>query len=104
MTFGFTHVPRQWLRLTWPREVAVDHAETVSIGLLAALGSLEDGEVLVLQWLLGPVRRPLAVPIKTPDTPGESWTRSFIKAPLWAPSELDSQARRALLAKQGEPG
>ncbi len=169
MTFGFTHVPRQWLRLTWPRDVTVDqataalravnglstlrrseatvlqivgttegiehylavpepraeaacrqlrqaitglgiesvdtpgplpldrawrvwvstrrrplasdHAEAVATGLLAALASVEGDEVLILQWLLGPVRRPLAVPVKTPATPGDSWAGSLSRRP-----------------------
>lgn len=94
---------RLWLS-TRRRPLATDRAEAIASGLLAALASLETDELLVLQWVLGPVRRPLSVPTKTPAIHSESIARSLLMAPFGAPGELDAQARRALLAKQGEPG
>ena len=48
MTFGFTHVPRQWLRLTWPRDVTVDQA-TAALRAVNGLSTLRRSEATVLQ-------------------------------------------------------
>ena len=102
-TFEVNLAWRVWLS-TRRRPLAIDQTEAVANGLLAALGSVEVDELLVLQWILGPVRRPLAVPIKGADVHSDSLALSLLVAPFGGPGELDSQARRALLAKQGEPG
>lgn len=97
-----TRAWRVWLS-TRRRPLAIDRRDAVAAGLLAALGSAEGDEALVLQWLLGPVRRPLAVPTKMAgDASASAWR--LITAPFVAPGELDNQARRALLTKQGLPG
>ena len=94
---------RLWLS-TRRRPLAIDQAEALAGGLLAALGSVASDELLILQWILGPVRRPLFVTTKTPGVHSDSLALSVALAPFGGPGELDAPARRALLAKQGEPG
>lgn len=103
-----TAAPRRPAQRAWTiwlstkrRPLAVEHSVGVSHALLTALAGANSSEQLTLQWLLGPVRRPSAIPRGVQrDIKGAS-----LLTLLWgAPSELDSEARRALAAKEGEPG
>lgn len=94
---------RVWLS-TLRRPLRVENPEVVALGILTALSSVGPKEQLVLQWLLGPVRRPMAVPTKAPGMHSESWMRSLLLAPLGPPGEMDGDARKALIGKQGLPG
>lgn len=86
------------------RPLADGRAEEVAAGLLAALGDLDRGETVLVQWWLGPRRHPISLPSPATVPAGES--------PLWrlwfflggAVRHLDGPARTALLAKQGRPG
>jgi hypothetical protein len=76
----------------------------VSQALLTAIASAGPDEVVVLQWLLGPVRRPVVVPTRhTPLLP-ESWPQALAGAALAGPRPIDSESRQALRQKQSEPG
>ncbi len=86
------------------RPLRTDEPGLVSQAILTALGNARKSEVVTLQWLLGPVRRPLVVPSRHGPLPSESWPRALASAPLRAPEEPDADARRALRTKQGEPG
>lgn len=94
---------RLWLS-TSRRPLASDQPALVSRALLTALSSLQSGEQIVVQWLLGPVRRPRVVPNRHPAVSSESWPRALAMAALRTPGELDSEARQALRRKQGTPG
>jgi hypothetical protein len=81
-----------------------DDPAAVSQAVLTALAAARSDEVLVLQWLLGPVRRPVVVPSRHSPVMSESWPRALATGPLRPPAELDAEARRALRSKQGEAG
>ncbi len=103
-----------------PRDVAVDRAwrgwlsnrsrplnlresEPIARGLLTALASAEADELVAMQWLLGPVRRPMAVGTKVRGEVGPSpgkWLADLLNGP----GELDGEARTALSHKHGLPG
>jgi hypothetical protein len=86
------------------RPLRTDDPARQSQTLLTALAAAGRGETVVLQWLLGPVRRPVVVPTKHPPLLSESWPRAIVSAPFLAPGDLDTEARRALRLKQGEAG
>ncbi len=86
------------------RPLATDHPEALARALLTALAQVGRHEQLVLQWVLGPRLSPRVVPSHLPGQHAESWTLSLLAAPWAAPSPLDTEARRALRTKQGEPG
>ena len=94
---------RLWLS-TSRRPLRSDEPAAISQAVLTALASARADEVLVLQWLVGPVRRPLVVASKHSPVLSESWPRALATAPFLTPGELDTEARRALRMKQGEPG
>jgi hypothetical protein len=94
---------RVWLS-TLRRPLRVDDSAVVAHGLLAALAGVRASEQLVVQWILGPVRRPLAVPVKTPGAHADTWALSLLRAPFGGRDDLDSEARQALIGKQGLPG
>ncbi len=78
-------------------------AETAST-ILTALTGLVYGETVVLQWLLGPVRRPVVVPANHAGQLNESWPWALLSALVFSPKQPDIEARRALRLKQGEAG
>lgn len=86
------------------RPLRLDDPGALSRSLLTALAHLGRHERLVLQWLLGPPLSPRVVPSTMPGQPAESWSRALLAAPWSAPAPLDSEARKALRTKQGEPG
>lgn len=86
------------------RPLRADDPAAVSQAILNALANAQRGEVLVLQWLLGPVRRPVVVPTKHSPVLSESSPRALASAAFVAPGEFDAEARRALRSKQGEAG
>lgn len=94
---------RLWLSSS-RRPLKSDDPIGISRGLLAALSGVHGQESVTLQWWLGPVRRPIAVPVKHPGVASESWGRALLTAAVIPPQELDSDARNALRRKQGEPG
>jgi len=99
---GLDRAWRCWLS---SREQPLDmkQSEAIARGLLTALASAGPDEQLVLQWVLGPVRRPAAVGTKVRGqlgpTPGK-WLTDLVNGP----GELDGEARTALSHKQGLPG
>jgi hypothetical protein len=86
------------------RPLRVDDPAAVSQAVLTALASVHGDEVLVMQWLLGPVRRPVVVPTRHSPLLSESWPRALATAALVPPGDVDAEARSALRRKQGEPG
>lgn len=86
------------------RPLWADNPAAISQAILTALANAQGGEVLVLQWLVGPVRRPVVVPTRHSPVLSESWPRALANAALFPPGEFDAEARRALRTKQGEPG
>jgi hypothetical protein len=82
----------------------VDEPARLSQALLNALAAAGRHEAVALQWLLGPVRRPVVVPTKHPPVLSESWPRALLSAPFVAPGDFDTEARRALRLKQGDAG
>jgi hypothetical protein len=94
---------RLWLS-TSRRPLRLEDPEATSRGLLTALAQVRGGERLVVQWWLGPVRRPVVVPNTPSASLGESWAYALATAAVLGPKALDSEARRALRLKQGQPG
>lgn len=76
----------------------------VSQAVLTALAGTGNNDRVSLQWLIGPVRRPVVVPTKHAPALSESWPRALATAALVPPGDVDAEARRALRLKQGEPG
>ncbi|MBM7807768.1 hypothetical protein JOD57_003605 [Geodermatophilus bullaregiensis] len=87
-----------------PQPLRTDEPAAVSQTVLTALAVARTDEIVTLQWLLGPVRRPVVVPNRHSPVLSESWPRAMASAPFKAPAELDAEARRALRSKQGEAG
>ena len=92
----------QWVvwMSTRRRPLLSAEAEALSRGLISALAGVYGNEALALTWVLGPVRRPVAVPNKAHSGHADSW-QAYIPIGL---TELDNDARTALIKKQGEPG
>lgn len=86
------------------RPLRTDDPEQVSRALLTALAHVGSKERLVLQWLLGPRLAPMVVPSKLPGQHHESWSKALLAAPWSGPAPVDSEARSALRAKQGDAG
>lgn len=86
------------------RPLRSDNPAAVSLGILSALSGTHSGEVLCLQWLLGPRLRPVAIPNRFHDFTHESWWQTALSAPFGAPGPVDPEFRRALAAKQGLAG
>jgi hypothetical protein len=101
--FSRTPAWRLWLSSS-RRPLDMANAEPVSRALLTAFAGVRMDEVVVVQWLLGPVRRPIAVGTYHPPVLGESWATAIGTAPFVPPVNLDSEARKALRDKQGAPG
>jgi hypothetical protein len=93
------------LRLsTRRRTLRTDEIASVSRAVLTALSDLKAGEMLSLIWVLGPPRRPFAVPNRLEAVPGDSWIKDLALAPLGKSIPVDAEVRNALRAKQSEPG
>lgn len=86
------------------RPLRVNDPLVVSQAILTALTAARTNERLILQWLLGPPRRPAVVSTRHTPVLSESWSRAILTAPIRSPGDLDSEARRALRLKQGEAG
>ncbi|MDP9164524.1 MAG: type IV secretion system DNA-binding domain-containing protein [Actinomycetota bacterium] len=78
--------------------------EAIAHGLLAGLQTLQRGEQLVVQWLLGPRMRAVAIPTKFRDFSKETWWQAALAAPLGAPEQVDPEFRKAIHEKQGLSG
>lgn len=105
--FAVQRAWRAWLS-SRKRPLDTSQPEALARGLLAALASADDDELLVMRWVLGPVHRPIAVP-RVPRRRGQGDDLG-IGLPEWA-LELagpkrgdDPEARTALADKQGQPG
>ncbi|HVE45139.1 MAG TPA: type IV secretory system conjugative DNA transfer family protein [Acidimicrobiales bacterium] len=86
------------------RPLIINDAEALARSLLTALAHIEQGEQLILQWVLGRRLAPRVVPTRTSHQHPESWVQALLRAPLRSPTPLDSEARRAQRDKQSEPG
>lgn len=78
--------------------------EAVAHSLLAGLHTLQRGEELVVQWLLGPRMRAVAIPNQFRDFSKETWWQAALAAPLGAPEQVDPEFRKAMREKQGLAG
>ena len=79
MTLGFSHVPRQWLRLTWPREMTVDQA-SAALRALNGLSAPRRSEATVLQ-VVGTsegIEHHLAVPEPRAEATSRNWLAVFL--------------------------
>jgi hypothetical protein len=85
------------------RPLELKESEPIARGVLTALASAGSDEQLVLHWVLGPVRRPLAVGSHVPGTVGPGAGKVLADL-LNGPGELDGEARTALSHKQGLSG
>lgn len=100
------------LRFTWRlwlssgrRPLTTDRTELISRAVLVALAQPKaEDEVVQLDWLLGPVRRPRAVGTRHAPLLSESWGLALATAAFQAPGELDADGRRALRSKYAFPG
>jgi hypothetical protein len=86
------------------RPLATAEPEAIAHGLLAGLQTLQRGEQLVVQWLLGPRMRAVAIPTKFRDFSKETWWQAALAAPLGAPEQVDPEFRKAIRDKQGLVG
>lgn len=93
---------RAWLS-SRERPLELKQSEIIARGLLTALASTEVDELLVMQWILGPVRRPIAVGSHVRGELGPHPAKLLAEI-IGGPSELDGEARSALAHKQGAPG
>jgi TraM recognition site of TraD and TraG len=92
------------LRLTTRRRPLRDAEQPVfSQAVLTALAGVRRDERVVLQWVLGKALRPLVVPERA-GAVSDSWWKDLLYLPLGKSTSIDSEVRRALEAKQGEPG
>jgi Type IV secretion-system coupling protein DNA-binding domain len=98
-------VDRTWLCWLSSRTRPLDlkHSDAVARGVITALASAQADERLVMQWVLGPVRRPIAVGARVQGVVGPGaakWLMDLARGP----ADLDTEARSALTNKQGLPG
>lgn len=83
------------------RPLRLGDPEAIARALLTALTQVRDGELLVLQLVLGPRRVPLAIPNQSP---------SSVVAPLWEVAwrgnggQIDGEKRSALRTKVADHG
>ncbi len=102
---GAVKAERAWRCWLSSRERPLDlrQSEPIARALLTALASAAAGEVLTMQWVLGPVRRPIAVGSKVRGEVGPSAGKWLVDL-MYGVGELDGEARTALGHKQGLPG
>jgi hypothetical protein len=86
------------------RSLSTDRPEVIAQAILTALAAAKGSESVVLQWMLGPVRRPTAVGTQVRGDHGSNLLTALAKAPFIPPADLDSEARGALRVKQSLPG
>ena len=92
------------LRLTtWRRPLREPELSVFSQAVLTALAGVHHDERLVLQWTLGKALRPLVIPERV-EAVSDSWWKDVLYLPLGRSLPVDGEVRRALQAKQGEPG
>ncbi len=93
---------RCWLS-SRTRPLDLRQSESIARGLLTALASAGTHEHLAMQWVLGPVRRPVAVGSHVPGQVGPGLGKTLLDL-LNGPGDLDGEARTALAQKHGLPG
>jgi hypothetical protein len=86
------------------RQLRVDNLSQSAVALLAALSHVGSNEELVLQWILTRPLVPTTVPTHFKQISYESFAAQVITAPLFGPSEVDPDLRKALRIKQSEAG
>jgi hypothetical protein len=103
---GLPAVSRAWRgwQSTPSRSLRSDDPEIISSGLLTALAAVQGDELLLLRWVLGPVRRPMAVGGQVTGAHSGGIIRAVGKAAIMAPMNLDNEARGALRLKTSLPG
>lgn len=94
---------RLWLS-SRQRPLDVRQPEAISRAILTALASVEAGELMALQWHLGPTRAPRVVGSSVRRDVGATSVGQLLLAPGVAPGGLDSEDRRLLRSKQALPG
>lgn len=95
---------RTWLSSRdWPLATATKQPESVARSIIAALGAAEgDDEALVLRWVLGPVRRPVAPGHRRRDLLAQELSAQFnLDDPQ---GRIDTLERTARVRKSGVPG
>ncbi len=102
---GEVAVDRAWRCWLSSRERPLElrQSEPIARAVLTALASAGPDEQLVMQWVLGPVRRPIAVGNKVRGQLGPSPGKWLVDLAN-GPGELDGESRSALSNKQGLPG
>jgi hypothetical protein len=86
------------------RSLRTDNPAELATNLLSTLAGARNGEVVLLQWLLGPRLRALAVPNRFEDFSQDSWWARVLRAPLRGPGPVDIEFRNAIRAKQSAAG
>ncbi|MDQ1713063.1 MAG: hypothetical protein QOE45_2513 [Frankiaceae bacterium] len=99
---GALAVWQVWLS-TRRRPLRLSDPQIVAVGILAALTGLRGDERVTLTWIIGPVRRPIAVPNRQPIDRSQS-AASVLAGVVAGAGLMDSDSRTALVRKQGEPG
>ena len=89
---------------TTSRQLGVEHAEAVCRALVTALGGVEVGESVVLQWQLVGATAPRPVGNRETAPGSGSWSSDVSRALLGAPAPLDADARGSLRSKRSLPG
>jgi hypothetical protein len=97
--FAFWQV---WLS-TRQRPLHSADPEIISGGVLVALTDLHGDEQVIVRWIIGPVRRPLAVPNRQPRDRSQSLA-AVLTGLVAGAGELDAEGRTALVRKQGVAG
>ena len=86
------------------RPLRSERLEIASQSLLAALSDVGSDEVLILRWILGRTRQPLAVSANTSAPSSSSAVGDLIGVVLSGRRKADSEERSALRIKQSEHG
>ena len=86
------------------RALRSDHPSEISLALLSALAGTKPGELLLLQWTLGPRMRAVAIPNQFVSFSHESWFGNGVSAPFTAPRPVDPELRSAIRGKQSLAG
>jgi hypothetical protein len=86
------------------RPLRSDNNAETALAILTALSGTRRGEVLHLQWVLGPRLRPVAIPNEFIDFKRTSPLGIALTAPFSPPARVDPEVRLALKAKQSLSG
>ena len=93
------------LRLnTRRRALRTDEPADTAAAVITALSATRKGEVLRLQWVLGPRLRPVAIPNNFVDFKRTSGAGAILSAPVSPPARVDPEQRTALRDKQSLSG